>query len=168
MPSASDSETHPHTGIETSHDDSTSVEREQESTFSKPTHNVDSEIGLPRHVRSELLHSIGVTSRNRMTPRKQLLFYKLCSMRRTLKRYEHNWKSCRKDVFGVKNIDMWRTSFSVHPTTHRWQHQLTLAATLYRQRETDISMTSKSTDLSRNLLIYRYHADYYQKVTNKI
>ncbi|ERL95334.1 uncharacterized protein LOC125503360 isoform X2 [Dendroctonus ponderosae] len=45
MPPASDSETHPHTGIQTSHDDSTSVEREQESTFSMPTHNVDSEIG---------------------------------------------------------------------------------------------------------------------------
>ncbi|XP_048521167.1 uncharacterized protein LOC125503970 [Dendroctonus ponderosae] len=45
MQPASDSETHPHTGIETSHDDFTSVERKQESTFSMPTHNVDSEIG---------------------------------------------------------------------------------------------------------------------------
>uniref|UniRef100_A0AAR5PXI4 THAP-type domain-containing protein n=1 Tax=Dendroctonus ponderosae TaxID=77166 RepID=A0AAR5PXI4_DENPD len=52
MPPASDPETHPHTGVETSRNDSTSVEREQESTFSMPTHNIDSEIGLPLHVRS--------------------------------------------------------------------------------------------------------------------
>uniref|UniRef100_A0AAR5PA71 THAP-type domain-containing protein n=1 Tax=Dendroctonus ponderosae TaxID=77166 RepID=A0AAR5PA71_DENPD len=54
MPPASDSETHPHTG-------------------------------LPLPVRSELLHSIGVTSRNKMTPRKRLLFHKLCSMRDCIK-----------------------------------------------------------------------------------
>ncbi|ENN78521.1 hypothetical protein YQE_05014, partial [Dendroctonus ponderosae] len=84
MPPASDSETHPHTDIETSHDNST-IEQEQESTFSMPTHNVDSKIGLPLPVRSELLHSIGVTSRNKMTPRKRLLFHKLCSMRDCIK-----------------------------------------------------------------------------------
>ncbi|ERL95956.1 hypothetical protein D910_00685 [Dendroctonus ponderosae] len=39
-----------------------------------------------------------------MTPRKQLLFHKLGSMGSTLKRYEHNLMSCRKDAFGVKNL----------------------------------------------------------------